>query len=133
MFMSVHRLAKILEKRGAAAALAKAWGKPQSIVSDLCSGKTRINEDHIKEISQILKIPPWHLFIDPNEIYPQKHRKIVAAYMGLPENRRESIDILLFSDNKDIPLEFQTGQAGYTLHEPDRDVGDSFKLPEDLK
>lgn len=94
----IHRLGKILYTRGAKKGLADALGKPPSVISDLCSGKDRINDDLIEEISRALGIPPWHLFVDPETIYPYEHQKIVKAYLSLPKGMREAVDMIMFPE-----------------------------------
>ena len=60
----IHRLSKLLSVRGVKKRVAEALDTSQGYISDLASGKRRINEDHIEKISQALNIPAWHLFAD---------------------------------------------------------------------
>jgi len=105
---TVHRLSKILAGRGDKQKLADAIGRPASIISDLCSGKDRINDDLIKDISAALGIPPWQLFVDPDEIYPQEDKKVVLAYRCLTDDDRRIVDKFLWTEKKsDPPLKTQ--------------------------
>jgi transcriptional regulator with XRE-family HTH domain len=95
---TIHRLGEILKDRGARKALADAINTSPSVISDLCSGNDRLNDDLIEKIAKALSIPAWHLFVDPEDVYPNEHQKIVSAYLGLSDGLREAVDKLLFGE-----------------------------------
>lgn len=66
--LMIHRLGDLLKERGAKKRLADAINKPASVISDICSGKDRLNDDLIELISGALNIPAWQLFVDPAEV-----------------------------------------------------------------
>jgi hypothetical protein len=117
MRFMIHRLSQILKERGrgAAAKLAKDADMPQSIVSDLCSGKDRLNETHIEAISAALKIPAWHLFADPKDVIPPSYIRLMEDYMRLDPTRRQIVDDILTaarvsgSEAPDKPIKKRNG------------------------
>lgn len=104
----IHRLPELLPKRGDKARLAEAMGISPSIITEICAGEYRLNDDLIKQISEALGVPPWHLFVDPESVYPAKDRAIVVAYYALPPGERPAVDKVLFSGSifpqQDYPL-----------------------------
>lgn len=113
----IHRLGEILSGRGAKKGLADAIGKPPSVISDICSGKDRLNDDLIEIISRALRIPPWHLFVDPESVYPTEHRNIVSAYLALNPGRREAVDTLLFTAQGEDPALALPENTYATMHD----------------
>jgi len=98
--LMIHRLEEILTERGrgSKARLAEAIGKPPSIITDLCKGNDRLNDDLIEAICRALKIPPWQLFVDPAKVYPEREQAIVRAYNSLTGAKKTVVDELMFPD-----------------------------------
>lgn len=96
--MVKHRLSELLKERGAKVKLADDLDTSAGVISDLCSGKATLNERWIERISEALNIPPWHIFADPEKIYPKEHRRIVDAYMNLSAAEQSVLDKILFKD-----------------------------------
>lgn len=94
----MHRLNELLKERGAKVRLAEAIGTSPGVVSDLCSGKARLNEDYVEKISKSLNIPAWHIFADPEKVYPRHEKSIVSAYLALEEDDRKIVDKFMFPD-----------------------------------
>lgn len=93
----IHRLADLLKERGAKTRLAKTLGKPDSVISDLCAGKDRLNDNLIKDISDALGIPPWQLFADPKDVIPKEYLELMAAYKCLDKDRKIMVDDMLMA------------------------------------
>ena len=91
-----HRLAKILQERGTSTRLAEKTGMKPSVISELCSGKIRIHEGHIDMICDALNIPAWHLFADPDEIFPEAYKELISAYLSLDEDDKRVVDKFMF-------------------------------------
>ncbi len=96
----IHRLGKILKGRGEKKALADVIGTSPSVISDLCSGKDRLNDDLIEKISAALGMPPWQLFVDPESVYPAEYQKIIKAYIGLPDGLKNAVNMIMFPENE---------------------------------
>ena len=93
----IHRLGEILKERGAKIAISNVSGIPASVVSDLCSGKDRLNEEHIEKISKALGIPPWHLFVRPEEVIPPEYIALMEDYRRLQGVRKVMVDDALLA------------------------------------
>lgn len=65
-----NRLSEILAPRGMKKRVADALEMSQGHLSDIVSGKRRLNEDHIEKISSELNIEPWEIFLDPLRLTP---------------------------------------------------------------
>jgi len=94
MLRMIHRLAELLKDRGAKKRLADALNKPPSIISDLCAGKDRLNDDLIRDISAALNIPPWQLFVNPRDVVPQEYRALMDDYRRLGPDDRRIVDAI---------------------------------------
>src|SRR5665213_3388786 len=93
----IHRLAILLKKHGAKAALSRKTGISQAALTELCKGTDNLNDRLIKKISEGLDIPAWHLFVDPDDAMPENVKEHMAAYLSLDEKRKTIIDDMLFS------------------------------------
>ena len=91
----IHRLGELLKERGAKARLAEAIGKPASIISDICSGKDRLNDDLIGDIASALGVPVWHLFADPQDVIPPEYRALMEDYRKLDDDHKRIVDSML--------------------------------------
>ena len=98
-----HRLAKILQERGTSTRLAEKTGMKPSVISELCSGKIRIHEGHIDMICDALNIPAWHLFADPDEIFPEAYKELISAYLSLDEDDKRVVDKFMFPHKQQSP------------------------------
>lgn len=88
----IHRLGEILKTRGMKKALADAIGTSPSVISDLCAGNDRLNDDLIERICKALGMPAWCLFVDPDKVYPLEDKKIVEAYRKLRGAKKLAVD-----------------------------------------
>ena len=86
----IHRLAILLKKHGAKAALSRKTGISQAALTELCKGTDNLNDRLIKKISEGLGIPAWHLFVDPDDAMPENVKEHMAAYLSLDESGRRS-------------------------------------------
>jgi len=80
--------------------LAKEMGREEGYISELlnCKDDKRWNSTIIDEAIKALNIPAWHLFADPEKVYPANHQLIVKAYLSLPEGMREAVDMIMFPE-----------------------------------
>lgn len=95
--MVIHRLPQLTKERGAKRALADALGKPPSVISELCSGKDRLNDDLIASICTALRIPVWQLFADPVDVIPKEYLDLMADYKSLDDDSKRIVDAMLLA------------------------------------
>ena len=93
----IHRLGEILKERGSKIAVANVSGIPASVISDLCSGKDRLNEEHIEKIAKALGIPAWHLFVRPEDVIPPEYLVLMEDYKRLQGLRKQTVDDALLA------------------------------------
>lgn len=95
--MVIHRLSELTKERGAKKRLADAMDKPPSVISDLCVGNDRLNDDLISSICAALKIPVWQLFADPRDVIPREYRDLMDDYISLEPDSKRIVDAMLQS------------------------------------
>ena len=93
--MVIHRLSQLTKERGAKRKLADALGKAPSIISELCNGNDRLNDDLIADICRALNIPIWQLFVDPKDVIPKEYIDLMADYKSLDADSKRIVDAML--------------------------------------
>ena len=88
-------------------------------VARIESGKTRLNDQMIEDICEAFpQISPWHLFADPEDVYPEAHRAIVQAYLNLSPPEQELLDKLMFQGRAPLqPADTIQDPYEVTLHD----------------
>jgi transcriptional regulator with XRE-family HTH domain len=96
LFMKDWRLKEVLkEAQITQEKLAELLDCSKGQVSMLLSGERKFHSVWITEISRVLNIPVWHLFVDPQTIATEETSDLVKRYQTAPDHIQKAIDDLL--------------------------------------
>lgn len=77
------RIKELLEKKGISSAeLSRRIGVTKATVSNLITGKTSPSVDTLNRIAEVLEVPFWQLFANPDDIIDRK--QFVCPHCGKP-------------------------------------------------
>ena len=77
------RIKELLERRGMSSAeLSRRIGVTKATVSNLITGKTTPSVDTLNRIAEVLEVPFWQLFTNPDDIAERK--QLVCPHCGKP-------------------------------------------------
>lgn len=77
------RIKELLEKKGISSAeLSRRIGVTKATVSNLITGKTSPSVDTLNRIAEVLEVPFWQLFANPDDIIDRKQS--VCPHCGKP-------------------------------------------------